>query len=1714
MNAFKTTSTHIRNLCIGILLGLSVGSNVYAAENNDELRNQILGATALHNPAFGFSLAAKPPASLYADGVVFAANILQKRIKAVLTVPGPVRKSPNADLDGEPECRYQFELPQSDFLFSDLFGVLKLSTIVNNSNLSWNDPSINIDFVNPRTGIPDNWGALGTPFVFHQNAEVRLTANNPYIDLTEGSQTVSFPAGVHTIKWRADTLIDPVFDIGIPLVMLGTSIYAHMKAPTFKAALDADAAKAASELSSFRKAVYKTMQPENFKWFKRKVTVKKVLADKTYKTEIVSVSHDREQTFTVYDVHPPVIDVGTPSMTLEATDFGGVLYQRVKKDLLADVKASDPCQRTATLSNDIKPLLPLGPTTVKWTARDAGPKNAAGDRNETTAFQTITVQDTQAPIMVPPPGRVLEVDPADTDNTDGKDRTGIDPSIVALGLPMVVDLADPRPTISSNAPNFFPVNTRTEVTWSATDHGYPSANTATGRQLITVKQKGTNTAPSVTDRSGNTLTSKPVDFVLTGTDFDMLGGRVDPLSFEIVKRPQHGEFVAPLYPFFIEDYRTDPAGPYGNAFIQEGNKNNWLYDNVCRQGQAIALDWVYKPRFVHVMDDGTQFMIDTYWKCNPSDASGGGPRISKWDADGNFIDQIDYRGTNDSFVVDQGGLLYTVNRQGAGSSTTLTLTQVRPNFDTTSDYIGDSWRFTFADTGDDPVSNEQYSYARVDSRRGLIYVNDRRRIFVYDVREDLSDRTDKFKNGMDEQYLGALRNGETIFACTSHGSSWNGFAMDVDSEGNLYVADTCGDRIHKFKPSYFSASGKFNMGDYVGWMGRCTASTNKACDTDKQISKGYSCTDATCTVDTTHGDQQGQFSSPVYLTLDPNDVLYVADTGNKRIQRFATDGTFAGEAVSTGTGINQGEHPSFVLGNMEPPKSVSVNSTQFFVVDTKESFVHVFETTPFKEITDSSAKVTYVSNYDFHSAQDSFSYRVTDGLAYSNTGTVNVNVSRNFRPPVAFPASVSTDEDTPVGIQLSGDDPDGILNVDFNGLDVLVYSIARQPAHGVLTGANDNRSYTPNPDFYGEDSFTFVANDGRDNSGPATVSITINPVDDKPTVTELELPERIGAGFPIIMSGTYRDDGAVSHDVRVDWGNKVDVTGDIVDPDGENGEQSPELVGAKLIEPPLRDGEGRALAQNTYTNTGGRVVEYCMSDEQDRQHCMSKAINVEHLVNLEVNMSSNKVSLPDNDIAAVEVVVNNLLPDGIAGLTANNVVIKSLPSDILRVTGFAVQPGGCTAPSGNALCNAGNMAPDGSFRIVAGVKSRTPLVFDTDESVIFEVTTSSEAVRPVYQAALNLHITADATDSDDDGMTDVFENAYNLNPFLSGDAGQDPDGDMRTSLDEFKDRTNPNKADSDGDGLRDNIEASLGTDPLSLDSDGDGINDRQEVDHGLDPLDALDAEKDFDGDGLSNAEEISLGTDILEADTDGDGINDGTDNCAVIANTNQSGNPCNGDNDNDGVPYSSDNCPVNYNPAQTDVDMDGIGNACEPPLDLSGTVRNSEGADVCAMVLASGKYMFSCNPTGMLSLSDLPLETDSTVKLQIYADGFLPWKTTLTDSGFQPVTMITAGTCPDYNSVPAPGFVPDSAGKQINISGSILLQNTGTPVCAMVLANGQYMFSCDGSGSYNLNVPLDSNGQVKLQVYADGFAPYTAKFDEFHPTNTVRLARSLECQAP
>ena len=118
------------------------------------------------------------------------------------------------------------------------------------------------------------------------------------------------------------------------------------------------------------------------------------------------------------------------------------------------------------------------------------------------------------------------------------------------------------------------------------------------------------------------------------------------------------------------------------------------------------------------------------------------------------------------------------------------------------------------------------------------------------------------------------------------------------------------------------------------------------------------------------------------------------------------------------------------------------------------------------------------------------------------------------RPPVANAQTVTTDEEASVGITLTGSDPEG---------SVITFSLVTPPAHGTLNGGIPNYTYVPAPNFNGSDSFTFKTNDGLLNSAPATVTITVRPVNDPPAASDGSANTLEGASVAINL-GALADD--------------------------------------------------------------------------------------------------------------------------------------------------------------------------------------------------------------------------------------------------------------------------------------------------------------------------------------------------------------------------------------------------------------------------------------------------------------------------------------------------------------------------------------------------------------------------------------------------------------
>ena len=97
-------------------------------------------------------------------------------------------------------------------------------------------------------------------------------------------------------------------------------------------------------------------------------------------------------------------------------------------------------------------------------------------------------------------------------------------------------------------------------------------------------------------------------------------------------------------------------------------------------------------------------------------------------------------------------------------------------------------------------------------------------------------------------------------------------------------------------------------------------------------------------------------------------------------------------------------------------------------------------------------------------------------------------------PPVATDDTFQVDEN---GVFTVGARHGVLSNDTDSDNDALIADLVDEPRDGAVElNADGSFSYTPDENFLGEDSFTYLADDGTDSSNVATVTITVTQIDD------------------------------------------------------------------------------------------------------------------------------------------------------------------------------------------------------------------------------------------------------------------------------------------------------------------------------------------------------------------------------------------------------------------------------------------------------------------------------------------------------------------------------------------------------------------------------------------------------------------------------------------
>ena len=284
-------------------------------------------------------------------------------------------------------------------------------------------------------------------------------------------------------------------------------------------------------------------------------------------------------------------------------------------------------------------------------------------------------------------------------------------------------------------------------------------------------------------------------------------------------------------------------------------------------------------------------------------------------------------------------------------------------------------------------------------------------------------------------------------------------------------------------------------------------------------------------------------SSPSHgqITLNGNQATYNPNANYNGTDVFGYVASSASGSSSIGlitmTVTPVDDQPSTMDANTTTEEDTSVDITfDFTEVDGQNVTFSVTNNPSYGTVSISGNVGTYSPNQDWNGT-DQFNFQVEDASARRilNSATATIVVNPVNDAPVVNDVTAQMDENKvsgryqPVTISLDGSDVDG---------DNLTYSIIDNPSYGSLQAdGSATVIYTPNQDYNGEDTFTYKANDGTADSDTGTVTVTINPVNDVPTVEDVAVSTDEDVVLTVTLQGTDIENDAITFSIVQDVSN-------------------------------------------------------------------------------------------------------------------------------------------------------------------------------------------------------------------------------------------------------------------------------------------------------------------------------------------------------------------------------------------------------------------------------------------------------------------------------------------------------------------------------------------------------------------------------------------------
>ncbi|WP_018334775.1 cadherin-like domain-containing protein [Actinomycetospora chiangmaiensis] len=211
-----------------------------------------------------------------------------------------------------------------------------------------------------------------------------------------------------------------------------------------------------------------------------------------------------------------------------------------------------------------------------------------------------------------------------------------------------------------------------------------------------------------------------------------------------------------------------------------------------------------------------------------------------------------------------------------------------------------------------------------------------------------------------------------------------------------------------------------------------------------------------------------------------------AGSGSGATAGSGSAGSGAGTTTGTGSGAAVAATPATITISPNPATGQSGRATAFTVTGRSADGTDLGDVTASSTLRISpDGACTVGSCTPVKPGQHTVT--ATDGSA---------TATATFRVPDQLPVTQGESYSVDSGATLSVPAPGVLANdTDADG-DPLTAKVAGASANGTLAlNVDGSFTYTPNADFVGQDTFTYVASDGRTNgtSGPTTVRITVGP---------------------------------------------------------------------------------------------------------------------------------------------------------------------------------------------------------------------------------------------------------------------------------------------------------------------------------------------------------------------------------------------------------------------------------------------------------------------------------------------------------------------------------------------------------------------------------------------------------------------------------------------